>query len=188
MGHGAAELRFGPHQCGAERRIGTMSLPSRIVPISEEHIEGFHKCLDSVARERRFLASTQAPSLDSTKQFVLSNIENKVPQFVALFREEVIGWCDVSPMMGEGFAHCGRLGMGVHRDFRGQGIGTQLLAQAMQKSREKGLERIELEVYGSNESAIRFYERAGFVVEGVKKRGRKLDGEYDDLVQMAVFI
>jgi RimJ/RimL family protein N-acetyltransferase len=58
----------------------------------------------------------------------------------------------------------------------------------MQKSREKGLERIELEVYGSNKSAIRLYERAGFVVEGVKKRARKLDGEYDDLVQMAVFI
>jgi ribosomal protein S18 acetylase RimI-like enzyme len=165
-----------------------MNLPSLIVPISEEHIEGFHKCLDSVARERRFLAFTEAPSLDSTRQFVLSHIESDMPQFVALLGEEVIGWCDVSPMTWEGFAHCGRLGMGVHQDFRGQGIGTQLLAQAMQKSREKGLERIELEVYGSNESAIKFYERAGFVVEGVKKKGRKLDGEYDDLVQMAVFV
>jgi ribosomal protein S18 acetylase RimI-like enzyme len=165
-----------------------MSLPSLIVPISEEHIEGFHECLDSVARERRFLAFTEAPSLDSTRQFVLSYIENDVPLFVALLGEEVVGWCDVSPIRMEGFAHCGRLGMGVHRDFRGQGIGTQLLAQAMQKSRENGLERIELEVYGSNESAIRFYERAGFVVEGAKKKGRKLDGEYDDLVQMAVFI
>ena len=165
-----------------------MNFPSLVVPISEEHIESFHKCLDSVARERRFLAFTEAPSLDSARQFVLSNIENDVPQFVALHGEEVIGWCDVSPMTEEGFAHCGRLGMGVHQDFRGQGIGTQLLAQAMEKSREKGLERIELEVYGSNESAIRFYERAGFVVEGVKKKGRKLDGAYDDLVQMAVFI
>ena len=165
-----------------------MSLPNLVVPISEEHIEGFHKCLDSVARERHFLAFTKAPSLESTRQFVLSNIENGVPQFVALLGEDVIGWCDVSPMMGEGFAHSGRLGMGVHQDFRGQGIGTQLLAQAMQRCRDKGLERIELEVFGSNKSAISFYERAGFVVEGVKKKGRKLDGEYDDLVQMAVFI
>ena len=165
-----------------------MSLPSIIVPMSEEHIESFHKCLDSVARERRFLASASAPPLDSARQFVLSNIERDIPQFVALLGEEVIGWCDVSPMRREWFAHCGRLGMGVHRDFRGQGIGTQLLAQAMQKSRDKGLERIELEVYGSNESAIRFYQKAGFVVEGVKKKARKMDGEYDDLVQMAVFI
>ena len=165
-----------------------MSLPTHIVPISEEHIEGFHKCLDSVARERRFLAFTEAPSLVSARQFVLSNIENDVPQFVALLGEDVIGWCDVSPMTGKGFAHRGRLGMGVHQDFRGQGIGSQLLAQAMKRCREMGLERIELEVFGSNESAIRFYERAGFVVEGVKRKGRKLDGEYDDLVQMAMFI
>ena len=165
-----------------------MSLPTTIVPISEEHVEGFHKCLDSVARERRFLAFTEAPPLDSARQFVLSSIENDVPQFVALLGGDVIGWCDVSPMMGDGFAHCGRLGMGVHQDFRGQGIGTQLLARVMQRCREKGLERIELEVYGSNESAIKFYERAGFLVEGVKRKRRKLDGEYDDLVQMAVFI
>ena len=165
-----------------------MSLPGLVVPISEEHIEGFHKCLDSVARERRFLAFTEAPPLDSARRFVLANIENDVPQFVALLGGEVVGWCDVSPVAGAGFAHCGRLGMGVHQGFRGQGIGTQLLAQAMQKSRERGLERIELDVYSSNESAIRFYERAGFVVEGVKKKARKLDGAYDDLVQMAMFI
>ncbi len=165
-----------------------MSLPSIIVPTSEEHIEGIHKCLDSVARERRYLAFIEAPPLDSTRRFVLAHIEKDAPHFVALLGEDVIGWCDVSPMTWAGFAHCGRLGMGVRKNFRGQGIGTQLLAQTLQKSREKGLERIELEVYGSNESAIRFYERAGFVVEGVKKKARKLDGAYDDLVQMAMFL
>ena len=51
-----------------------------------------------------------------------------------------------------------------------------------------GLERIELEVFVSNAAAIKLYEKAGFVVEGVKKKGRKLDGEYDDLVEMALFI
>jgi hypothetical protein len=28
----------------------------------------------------------------------------------------------------------------------------------------------------------------GFVVEGVKRRARKLDGVYDDLVVMALFV
>jgi RimJ/RimL family protein N-acetyltransferase len=40
-----------------------------------------------------------------------------------------------------------------------------------------GLERIELEVFASNTGANRLYEKAGFVVEGVKKKRRKLDGE-----------
>jgi len=47
--------------------------------IAEEHIESYHRCLDSVARERLYLAFVEAPPLDSSKAFVLSNIANDVP-------------------------------------------------------------------------------------------------------------
>jgi ribosomal protein S18 acetylase RimI-like enzyme len=160
----------------------------KIVPIAEEYIEGFHRCLDSVARERRHLAFVQAPPFESARKFVLSNIAKNVPQLVALSGDDVVGWCDISPMKLEGFTHCGTLGMGVRKDFRRLGIGTRLLEHTIGEAREMGLERIELEVLASNTAAIRLYEKAGFVVEGVKKKGRKLDGEYDDLVEMALFI
>ena len=160
----------------------------KIVLIAEEYIEGFHRCLDSVARERRYLAFVQAPPFESAREFVLSNIANNVPQFVALSGNDVVGWCDISPMRREGFTHCGTLGMGVREDFRRLGIGTRLLEQTIGEAREMGLERIELEVFASNAAAIKLYEKAGFVVEGVKEKGRKLDGEYDDLVGMALFI
>jgi RimJ/RimL family protein N-acetyltransferase len=160
----------------------------KTVPIAKEHIEGFHHCLDSVARERRYLAFVQAPPLESAREFVLWNIANNVPQFVALSGNDVVGWCDISPMRHEGLTHCGTLGMGVRADFRRLGIGTRLLEQTIGEAREMGLERIELEVFASNTPAIKLYEKAGFVVEGVKKKGRKLDGEYDDLVGMALFI
>jgi ribosomal protein S18 acetylase RimI-like enzyme len=160
----------------------------KIVPIAEEYIEGFCRCLDAVARERRHLAFVQAPPFESAREFVLSNIANNVPQLVALSGNDVVGWCDISPMKHEGFTHCGTLGMGVRKDFRRLGIGTRLLEHTIGEAKETGLERIELEVFASNTAAIRLYERAGFVVEGVKKKGRKLDGEYDDLVEMALFI
>ncbi len=160
----------------------------RIVPIAEEHIESYHKCLDSVARERLYLAFVEAPPLTSTREFVLSNIANDVAQFVAIRDKEVIGWCDISPMRREGFTHCGKLGMGVHRDYRRRGIGTRLIAETIGKAKEKGLERIELEVFASNTAAIKLYEKIGFAVEGVKKRARKMDGAYDDIVGMAVFV
>jgi hypothetical protein len=94
----------------------------RIVPIAEPYIEGFYRCLDSVARERRHLAFTQAPPFESARSFVLSNIAQNVPQLVALRGDEVVGWCDVSPMTREGFTHCGTLGMGVRKDFRRLGL------------------------------------------------------------------
>ena len=99
-----------------------------------------------------------------------------------------VGRMNISPMELEGFTHCGRLGMGVRKDFRRLGIGTRLLDHTIGEARAMGLERIQLEVFASNTPAVRLYEKAGFVVEGEKKKGRKLDGEYDDLVQMALFI
>jgi ribosomal protein S18 acetylase RimI-like enzyme len=165
----------------------------QIVPIAEEHIEGFYWCLDAVARERRYLGFVQAPPLESVRQFVLENIENSLPQFVALSEDEqdkarLVGWCNIFPQNLEGFTHCGTLGMGVHKAFRRRGIGERLVERAISRAKEIGLERVELEVYASNIPAIKLYKKLGFVVEGMKKRARKLDGTYDDMIQMALFI
>ena len=156
-----------------------------IVPITAEYTEGFHACLDSVARERRYLGFVEAPSLESVRAFVEANIAADVPQFVALAGGEVVGWCDISPKTREGFRHCGHLGIGVHDDFRGQGVGTRLLAATVEKARAQGLERIELEVFASNTDAIRLYERQGFALEGRQQKARKIDGQYDDILCMA---
>lgn len=156
-----------------------------IVPITAEYTEGFHACLDSVARERRYLGFVEAPPLESVRAFVEANIAADVPQFVALAGGEVVGWCDISPKTREGFRHCGHLGIGVHDDFRGQGVGTRLLAATVEKARAQGLERIELEVFASNTDAIRLYERQGFALEGRQQKARKIDGQYDDILCMA---
>jgi hypothetical protein len=35
-----------------------------VVPLAESHIEGFRAVIDSVARERRFLAMLEAPPIE----------------------------------------------------------------------------------------------------------------------------
>lgn len=163
-----------------------MAINLQILPIAEEYIPGFHSCLDSVAHERAYLAFLEAPAFEAAQQFVRSNIARDLPQFVALADNAVIGWCDISPERLPGFTHSGRLGMGVLKNYRGQGIGRKLLSVTLNKAKEKQLERVELEVYASNQSAIALYQSAGFVVEGIKKKGRKLEGHYEDIVWMAL--
>ena len=158
-----------------------------IIPISEEYIEGFHACLDSVAHERIYLAGVKAHPIDSTRKFVRNNIENNYPQYIAVDEGRVVGWCDIIPKRGIDFSHSGGLGMGVHKDYRGQGIGTRLLGATLDAAEKYGLERVELEVYTSNTRAIRLYEKRGFITEGVKKKARKLDGKYYDIQVMALF-
>ena len=69
-----------------------------IVPIAPEHVESFHRALDFVARERRYLSFLEAPPLESARAFVLEMISHGHPQWVALSTGEVVGWCDVTPM------------------------------------------------------------------------------------------
>ena len=45
---------------------------------------------------------------------------------------------------------------------------------------------MELDVYASNTPAIHLYEKFEFQVEGRKREARKLDGNYDDLIVMAI--
>lgn len=158
-----------------------------IIPISEEYIEGFHSCLDSVARERIYLAGVKARPIDTTREFVMNNIENNIPQYIAVHEGHVVGWCDIIPRRGVDFSHSGGLGMGVHKDYRGQGIGTRLLNATLEAAKEYGLERVELEVYTSNTRAMKLYAKRGFLTEGVKRKARKLDGVYYDIQVMALF-
>jgi RimJ/RimL family protein N-acetyltransferase len=160
----------------------------QIVPITQEHIESYHRCLDAVARERLYIGLVQAPPLERTRDFVLANINQHGLQFVALVDAEVVGWCDILPNRLEGFQHCGGLGMGVSAAYRGQRIGQALITHTLQAAKAYGLERVELEVFAANTAAQNLYAKLGFVVEGVKRKARKIDGRYDDLVDMVLFL
>lgn len=145
----------------------------------------FRACLDSVARERRYLAQVEAPPLERIEAFVADSVERDVAQFVALEEGELVGWCDVFPHWAHALQHSGTLGMGVLEGFRGRGIGERLLRRTLEHALGKGITRVALEARADNERAIRLYERVGFVHEGIARAGLRFDGRYFDAVRMA---
>lgn len=51
---------------------------------------------------------------------------------------------------------------GVDEAYRRQGVATELFRFIRQDAKEKGLDRIELDMWEFNEAALRFYEAVGF--------------------------
>jgi RimJ/RimL family protein N-acetyltransferase len=147
---------------------------------------GLSRCVDTVARERRYLAAVCGFTEDETRTFIHNLEKNGGVQVLALDDGSVVGWCDVSPSPFEGMRHVGRLGMGLLSAYRGQGLGGRLLRETLDRAFAKGLGRIELEVFASNSAALRLYARAGFVIEGRKRHARILDGCEDDIVIMGL--
>ncbi len=79
---------------------------------------------------------------------------------------EVVGMCQLAV-----FRHFQRHGgrcaelesMHIHPDFRGRGLGEQLLGAAVNAAREAGCYRIQLTSNRERPQAHRFYQRLGFV-------------------------
>lgn len=83
-------------------------------------------------------------------------------------------------------AHAARLGMGVHDDVAGRGIGTALLRAILDAADNwLAIRRVELTVYTDNPRAIGLYERHGFQREGVLRQDAFRAGEYVDSLAMA---
>jgi RimJ/RimL family protein N-acetyltransferase len=94
----------------------------------------------------------------------------------------VVGNCAVSrkgPSRTSESGHIGVLGILVHRDFRGRGVGDALMTATLAACR--GIfELIQLQVFVVNPRARALYERHGFVETGrvpaaARRRGRYLD-------------
>jgi RimJ/RimL family protein N-acetyltransferase len=163
-----------------------VAMPVDIVPIEESHVDGFHRTLDFVARERRYLAFLKAPPPESTRAFVLDHIKRGHPQLVAVTAGEVVGWCDITAKDRPVYAQTGVLGMGLLPPFRGQGLGRDLMQRTLAAAKTFGFHRVELTVREHNARAIALYEKIGFKTEGVQREAVHVDGVYEDLILMAV--
>lgn len=82
--------------------------------------------------------------------------------------------------------HVGQIGMAVRDDWQGRGVGTALMAAAIDLADNwLNLGRIELDVYTDNAAAIRLYEAFGFEREGVGRAFAFRGGGYVDAYLMA---
>lgn len=157
-----------------------------IRPFTLADLASFHRTLDTVARERRHLALLEAPPIADAERYLCTALEQGAIRFVAENDGRVVGWCDITPRRQPGSSHIGHLGMGLLHEYRRQGIGHRILDATVREAFGKGLTRIGLEVFSSNQAAIALYRRYGFIIEGRRRKARHVDGIWDDIILMAL--
>ena len=64
----------------------------------------------------------------------------------------------------------------VHPDIQGEGVGSELMSEVLKDAKAKKVRTLTLEVRESNEKAIGFYKKHGFVISH-KKPGYYSNGE-----------
>src|SRR5438128_4402686 len=134
----------------------------------------------TVAEERDGIATE--PPVDVEARAASWTLEGT---FVAVAGDEIVGSLHLDPSR-HGF---GELGMAVAREWRGRGVGSALLAAAIDWARERGLHKLSLGVFAHNAAAIALYRKFGFVEEGRRvKHYRRASGELWDALEMGLLL
>jgi RimJ/RimL family protein N-acetyltransferase len=104
---------------------------------------------------------------------------------VATADGQVIGSIHVQTT-GHGF---GEIGMAIAREWRGRGVGSALMAAAIDWGRDRGLHKLSLGVFAHNAAGLALYRKFGFVEEGRRvKHYRRQSGELWDSIDMGLLL
>jgi putative acetyltransferase len=81
------------------------------------------------------------------------------------------------------------LGMAILDGWRGRGVGSALMAAAVDFARDHGAHKITLQVWPHNAAARALYEKFGFVVEGrLRRHWPRRNGELWDALVMGLVL
>jgi len=115
----------------------------------------------------------------------MENPPDGMTGIVALLDGRIVGSAGILQHKGRR-RHVGDVGVAVHDDFHGRGIGSILMA-ALTDTADNWLDlkRLELTVYVDNVPAIRLYQKFGFEMEGTRRKDVFREGQYVDSYAMA---
>jgi putative acetyltransferase len=74
----------------------------------------------------------------------------------------------------------------MHPSFRGRGFGSRAIEETVHFARSQGVRRLELLVETDNPRAIRFYEKHGFVREGILRGAVRRASDPHDVDELAM--
>lgn len=153
------------------------------------HSRDARKVLDlvrAVAAERRFIRTEEVPwtARELRRRFRRSWTETSA-RILAVADQRVVGDLGITREKHANLRHVAELGMSVSREWRGRGVGSALLAEALRWAEWSGVEKVTLTVYPHNEAARALYRKFGFEEEGRLIGQSKKSYGYDDEIVMA---
>jgi len=156
-------------------------------PARESDLDGWLDLYEAVATEGRWIGGElPIDRQEQRRKFLEGFVERKSPAaaLIAVSGEVPAGHLFLTTRRG-----IGEIGMAVDHAWRNRGVGTALMAAAVDWARAQGLHKVTLQLWPHNVAARRLYDKFGFVEEGYLRRHyRRRNGELWDAVVMGLVL
>lgn len=159
-----------------------------ITQFSYKHAHLFSKLRRDIDREADHVLAKKDERKENAVHIIAKLLisQRRTVTFLAFDKKLAVGYVSIvfpKFLKLKGNAY---LTISIREKYRGIGIGSVLMEKAENYARERGVRRMELEVFGKNTQAIKLYKKRNYEIEGVKKEAVEspVDG-FDDIIIMA---
>lgn len=111
--------------------------------------------------------------------------DHKCVNLLVFHNDMMIGSSDIF-MRERAEKHVGNFGLAIAKEYRGEGIGTQLMKMVLQEAETQlpDLKICVLGVFGDNELALSMYQKFGFTTYGTLPDGMKHKDQFVEHILM----
>jgi len=126
-----------------------------------EDLESIVEIYNQAVLEKFATADTDVLTLESRIDWFNNHNPEKYPIFVSCNNKKVVGWCSISPYRPgrNALRYTAEISYYIHKDFRRQGIGQQLIAESIIYSRRINLKTLFAIVLDRNIGSIKLLEK-----------------------------
>lgn len=157
------------------------------IPKINDYIN-YAQLINSIIDESEYTALSKKISANDEKKWlvnILKSINNKKLLVLCAEKDDlIIGHVSITKGTGAN-SHIGTLGLIVHPNYRVKGVGSKLLNQAINISKNYlDINIVNLQVRKGNDGAKGFYEKLKFSEYGELKNGLIINNKYYDTIFM----
>ena len=146
--------------------------------------------INSLVNEKACIGVQTLKTLEDEEKFIADAIkslnEKTTVKIVVEINNKFMGSAEVKKSSVDATKHVCSIGIGLHSDVRGKGVGTELLKTLMQQGRDVlECSVMKISVYEQNTVAKGLYEKMGFKETGRIPNGANYYGKiYDEIIMV----
>jgi GNAT superfamily N-acetyltransferase len=137
-------------------------LKCHLRPLEASDELAFHEFFLAVPTQERMFIKHRVTEPEVIREWCQSIDLGRTFPLLAVYNGQLIGDATLHQQLGGWKRHIGRISVLVHPKFRGRGLAKHMVTEIIEVARSLGLEKVEAEFIGEQETAIRMFAMLGF--------------------------
>jgi GNAT superfamily N-acetyltransferase len=131
-------------------------------PLHKADEKDFHQLFLDIPEPERMFIKHRVTDINVIREWCGNIDYGRNLPLIGLLAGKITGVATLHQQLGGWKRQIGRVSVSVHPDFRGRGLARALIAEILDIARRAGLERVEAEFIGEQETAMKMFAMLGF--------------------------